>query len=492
MTLRTDGQAQGLGLAQHLPTLLAKLLPARLPTTIRPWRASVGRYLALAVLCDFTIAAIVVAVLTTGGRGITEAAALALAAGLGFIITIAGCRGYRGIRVASGAGEFHSLFRVAGVLAVASLAVHYVGVTELPGATFIEALGVTIALALVARALTRLVVRHLRARGMFVRRTLLVGSMESLNHIFEVLDEARSHGLVIVGVCTPTPPDSTSTRSPVLGRYESIPQLVDEFNVDEVLIAADAMEATDLRRLGWRLADRPTGLLVLPSITEVVPRRVHMESLGGTPLLGVALTTPRPSRWTKAVFDRAVGATMLIVALPIITIAAILVRSTSRGPALFKQTRVGIDGRPFTMHKLRSMTTDAEKRLPALREHNDGNGVLFKLREDPRVTPVGRVLRRLSIDELPQLWNVVTGQMSLVGPRPALPEEVAAFNEDARHRLCVKPGLTGLWQVSGRSNLSAAHSARLDLRYADNWSMAMDLTILWRTARAVLGGKGAY
>lgn len=490
MTLRTD--AQGHGRAPQLPTLLSRLLPDRAPLSPRPWRSSMTRYLALAMLCDFTIAAVVVAALASGGYPAAEAAALAVAAGLGFILTTAGCRGYRSVRAASGTGEFQSLFHVAGVLAVASLLVHYVGATALPGTKFVEALALTLGFALIARVATRITVLRMRTRGVFVRRTLLVGRIESLNPVFDVLDEARSNGLVVVGVCTPTPTEGSATRSPVLGRYESIPQLVEDFGVDEVLVAADAMCAADLRRLGWRLADRPTGLLVLPSITEVVPRRLHMESLGGTPLLGIAVASSRPSQWAKIAFDRVVGLLLFLVALPIIVGAAIAVRLTSRGPAFFTQTRVGINGRPFTMYKLRSMTIDAEARLAALQEDNDGNGVLFKLRDDPRVTPVGRVLRRLSIDELPQLWNVLTGDMSLVGPRPALPDEVAAFSDDLRHRLRVKPGLTGLWQVGGRSNLSAAQSARLDLRYADNWSMAMDILILWRTTRAVLGGRGAY
>ncbi len=489
MTLRTDGRAQRHGRAAHIPTLLARLLPA--PAAIRPWRSLVGRYLALAVLGDFAIAALVVTMLASE-YDTTATLAVATAAGLGFVVTMAACRGYRSVRAATGTDEFGSLFRVAGVLAVVSLAVHYIGVTDLPSSILIEALAFTIALALVTRALTRLVVRYLRSRGTFVRRTLLVGSIDGVNRVFDVLDEAHPHGLVVVGVCTPTHPGETSTRRPVLGRYDSIPQLVADLGVDAVLVAADAMDPTELRRLGWRLAEGRTELLVLPSITEVVPRRLHLESLGATPLLGVSLTTPLPSRWSKAVFDRVMGSVLLLLALPVIAGAGLAVRLTSRGPAFFRQTRVGMDGRHFTMYKLRSMTVDAEQRLSALREHSDGNGMLFKMREDPRVTPVGRVLRRLSIDELPQLWNVVTGDMSLVGPRPALPVEVAAYSDDVRHRLCVKPGLTGLWQVSGRSNLSAAESTLLDLRYADNWSMAMDITILWRTTRAVLEGRGAY
>jgi len=168
------------------------------------------------------------------------------------------------------------------------------------------------------------------------------------------------------------------------------------------------------------------------------------------------------------------------------------IRLSSKGPALFRQTRVGVDGREFTMLKFRSMVVDAEARREDLLGLSDGNGVLFKMRDDPRVTKVGKVIRRFSVDELPQLINVVRGDMSLVGPRPPLPEEVAGYSSDATRRLRVRPGVTGLWQVSGRSDLSWEESLRLDLRYVDNWSMALDLSILWRTWRAVVQGAGAY
>ena len=166
---------------------------------------------------------------------------------------------------------------------------------------------------------------------------------------------------------------------------------------------------------------------------------------------------------------------------------------TSRGPAFFKQERVGTEGERFTMYKLRSMYVDAEQRLADLRALNQhGDGVLFKMKDDPRVTPVGKHLRRFSLDELPQLINVVKGDMSLVGPRPPLQSEVKQYQNDVRRRLLVKPGLTGLWQVSGRSDLSWDESVRLDLHYVENWSLALDLHILWRTMFVVLGRHGAY
>ncbi|NUR99826.1 MAG: exopolysaccharide biosynthesis polyprenyl glycosylphosphotransferase, partial [Kribbellaceae bacterium] len=194
----------------------------------------------------------------------------------------------------------------------------------------------------------------------------------------------------------------------------------------------------------------------------------------------------------KNIFDRVVGCLMLVALTPLLLATALVVKLTSRGPVLFKQTRVGRGGEQFKMLKFRTMVVDAEERKAELHALNEGNGILFKLRDDPRITKAGRYLRRFSIDELPQLVNVLRGDMSLVGPRPPLPAEVAQYQIDDARRMLVKPGLTGLWQVSGRSDLTGEESMRLDLRYADNWSIALDLLILWKTARAVLGSDGAY
>ena len=182
----------------------------------------------------------------------------------------------------------------------------------------------------------------------------------------------------------------------------------------------------------------------------------------------------------------------LLLTLPALLVVGLLVRLDSPGPAIYRQQRVGRDGRLFTMYKFRSMSTSADDELVHLVAFNEADGVLFKIQHDPRITRIGGWLRRSSLDELPQLWNVVRGDMSLVGPRPALPEEVARYDVDPRRRLVVKPGITGLWQVSGRSDLSWAESVRLDVRYVDNWSLGLDLSILARTVRAVLGHRGAY
>jgi exopolysaccharide biosynthesis polyprenyl glycosylphosphotransferase len=221
--------------------------------------------------------------------------------------------------------------------------------------------------------------------------------------------------------------------------------------------------------------------------------RLSIRPVAGLSLLHLERPANRGGKMlVKAGLDRLFGTALFLAFGPLLAVLAVAVRRSSPGPVLFRQIRIGADGRPFQMLKFRSMVVDAEARLRDLARHDEGNGVLFKMRQDPRVTRVGAVLRRFSLDELPQLWNVVRGDMSLVGPRPPLPQEVIGYSDDATRRLRVRPGMTGLWQVSGRSDLSWEESLRLDLRYVDNWSLALDATILWRTLRAVIGRSGAY
>jgi exopolysaccharide biosynthesis polyprenyl glycosylphosphotransferase len=232
---------------------------------------------------------------------------------------------------------------------------------------------------------------------------------------------------------------------------------------------------------------------VAPGLIEVAGPRLHIRPFEGLPLLSVE--QPRFEGWSrvvKGVADRTVAALALLVLSPLLLAIALAVGVSSPGPVLYRQERVGINGRSFTMLKFRSMVQDADRQVDALRDDNISDGLLFKLRSDPRVTPVGRWLRRLSLDELPQLFNILGGSMSLVGPRPPLPSEVARYDSSVSRRLLVKPGLTGLWQVSGRSDLPWEEAVRLDLRYVENWSLALDLLILWKTARAVLSRSGAY
>src|SRR5690606_1620748 len=262
-------------------------------------------------------------------------------------------------------------------------------------------------------------------------------------------------------------------------------------DADVVLVADGALPADEFRRFQWAMERTETELVVVPDLREVLESRVDLQAVGATPIM-TALGPTTSQRFAKQVMDRVLGSLLLLAFSPVILGAMAAVRLTSPGPAIFRQIRVGRDGRQFTMFKLRTMHVDAERRREELLAANEGAGPLFKMADDPRVTKVGRVLRRFSIDELPQLWNVVRGEMSLVGPRPALPSEVATYDVMAMHRLHVRPGMTGLWQVSGRSRLSWQETVKLDLRYADNWSIRYDLQILGRTARPVHGADGAY
>jgi len=259
------------------------------------------------------------------------------------------------------------------------------------------------------------------------------------------------------------------------------------------VLSCPELDGHALRRMAWQLERDDIDLIVASSLVDVAGDRTTIRPVDGLPMLHV--DHPRLTggpRIVKEIFDR-IGAVILLATFsPLLLLIALLIKRTSPGPVLFRQVRVGRNGREFIIYKFRTMYLDAEARLADLRHLNEHDGVLFKMRNDPRVTRIGRWLRRLSLDELPQLFNVVLGHMSLVGPRPPLPEEVAAYPDDARRRLAVKPGITGLWQVSGRSDLPWEEAVRLDLRYVENWTLSLDLVILLRTLTAVSRGSGAY
>ena len=268
--------------------------------------------------------------------------------------------------------------------------------------------------------------------------------------------------------------------------------LVDDTRAELVLVAPGAT-GQQLREAAWQLEERPVRLAVIGPLDSVAPHRLTTTSFAGTTLMHVA--SSRPSALTRAMkngLDRCVGVALFVAAAPVLAVLAVLIRLDSPGAAMFRQTRVGEHGRLFTIYKLRTMTDDAEARRAELVAENEVDGHLFKIRSDPRVTRVGKFLRRSSLDELPQLLNVVKGDMSIIGPRPALPDEVAEYDAATRRRLAVKPGITGLWQVSGRSDLPYEEAVRLDLHYADNWRLSDDAVIVLRTARAVVASRGAY
>ncbi|ADX74178.1 glycosyl transferase possibly involved in lipopolysaccharide synthesis [Pseudarthrobacter phenanthrenivorans Sphe3] len=354
---------------------------------------------------------------------------------------------------------------------------------------------------LLARWLLRQHLNVDRLRGDRVSRLLLLGGPSAVAHLAKTLVEAPHAGYLPIAAYTPGVSEGSAQREisglPVLGlrgEISSILEAIDKSQADAVAVSAGVqLHPQTLRHLGWELAAKNVGLIMAPALTDIAGPRIHTQQVAGLPLIHV--TTPTlegGQRVVKRLFDVIVSAALIIFALPLMTLLALLVKIDSPGPVLFRQDRVGIEGARFKMLKFRTMVVDAERLLPGLMDKSEGNGVLFKLKDDPRVTRVGRFLRKFSLDELPQLFNIFLGAMSLVGPRPPLPSEVEAYESDVRRRLLVKPGLTGLWQVSGRSNLSWQDSVRLDLYYVENWSLAADLVILLRTVRAVFHGTGAY
>ena len=261
-----------------------------------------------------------------------------------------------------------------------------------------------------------------------------------------------------------------------------------------MLVGAQRETSDELRRVIWRLEGHGFGVCLVPVVADVAQPRVSTLPGTGVPILSfTARDMGAEVGLTKVIVDKVLALIALVVLAPVIIATALAVKLTSHGPVFFRQVRVGLRGREFEMLKFRTMYTDAEVRraeLEAMNTHS--GGTLFKIPDDPRITSTGRILRKYSLDELPQLINVLRGEMSLVGPRPPLPEEVANYPMDAHRRFCVRPGLTGLWQVSGRSDLDPEESVRLDSHYVEQWSPAMDVSILARTPKAVVSGEGAY
>ena len=326
---------------------------------------------------------------------------------------------------------------------------------------------------------------------------LAVGPAEWVADMVARTGRARHHGWVIEAACTATGTGTDGRGDvagvPVIGDFDAVKRAAWAGGYDIVAVApAPGWSPRRLQQLSWDLEGTGTDLVVDPGLMEVAGPRLHVAPVDGFPLL--RLTEPAftgLARVVKGAMDRVGALVLLVLTAPLMLGLAVAIRRDG-GPAFFVQTRTGRGGEPFRMIKFRSMVVDADRHRAALERVDEGAGPLFKLRHDPRVTPIGRSLRRYSLDELPQLFNVLAGSMSLVGPRPPLPEEVAVFTRDAHRRLLVKPGMTGLWQVSGRSDLSWDESVRLDLRYVENWTLAMDMSILWKTLRAARTGSGAY
>lgn len=284
--------------------------------------------------------------------------------------------------------------------------------------------------------------------------------------------------------------DVESHEFSLVGPIASLDRLVQQFSVDEIVVALPPNRREQLGRIVARGFGRPVQVKFAADLGEPLPERFELHRHGGRSFIGFAPVAP--VSWLKRAFDLVFGTLILIGLSPFMAAIAILIRLDSPGPVFYGQERVGKDGVRFKMLKFRSMRQDADKLLEQLRAQNEASGPLFKMRNDPRVTKIGRVLRRTSLDELPQLFNVLLGQMSLVGPRPPVPSEVAQYEDWQLGRLRAVPGMTGLWQVSGRSDVPFHDMVRLDLHYIRNWSLWWDLEIILRTIPAVIGKSGAY
>jgi exopolysaccharide biosynthesis polyprenyl glycosylphosphotransferase len=334
-----------------------------------------------------------------------------------------------------------------------------------------------------------------RMRGRCMRRVTAVGHAAAVASLIVQLRRDRFHGLEVVNACLDDQAGLAEIEHvPVNGGLPDAARVAAATGTDTVaVLACPELDGVTLRRLAWELEKEGTDLCVAPALMDVAGPRTTIRPVAGLPLLHVDhAELSGVKRTVKTIFDLAFATTALCVLSPLFAFIAATIRLREGGPVLFAQTRIGKDGQPFTVLKFRTMVPDAERRREALRELDEGDGLLFKVRKDPRVTATGAWLRRSSLDELPQLFNVLLGEMSLVGPRPPLPSEAAGYGLDVRRRLVVRPGMTGLWQVHGRSDLSREDAVRLDLRYVENWSLALDLQILWKTCAAVARGRGAY
>jgi len=335
-----------------------------------------------------------------------------------------------------------------------------------------------------------------RSTGQCMSNVLAVGPESAVEDLITELRRDSYHGLTVVAACVRETTSETVAGIPVFGGMAAsdVVDAVSRSRADTVAVLSSSdLDSVTLRQIAWGLEKTGTELCVAPALLDVAGPRTTIRPIAGLTLLHVdhpQLSGPR--QVLKDLFDRSAAAVALVLMTPLMVAIAIAIKLSDSGPALFTQTRIGKDGQPFKIYKFRTMVVDAEKRLAELLEKNENDGAKFKIRRDPRVTEIGGQLRKWSLDELPQLFNILLGEMSLVGPRPALPDETAQYAAHVRRRLAVRPGLTGLWQVSGRSDLTWDESVRLDIRYVENWSFALDLQILWKTISTIFKGSGAY
>jgi len=467
----------------------------RAPRRLTTWTRDYLRKVALADLGCAVVGVFMAAQLRFGSNVTDMYLALSLTLPVLWIAALWLAGAYDVRFIGTGSDEFRKVLN-AGVSLTAAVAIFSYAINlELSRAYVVIALPSVTLFDLLARFAMRKRLHKLRSRNRCLHNVVAVGHELAVADLVTELKRDWYHGLSVVGACVVRPGECDEVVGvPVYGGLDDITAAVKAYSADTVAITAcPEMDGVRLRSLAWELEKTGTDLCVSPALLDVAGPRTTIRPTAGLTLLHVDHPQLSGLRLVlKGLFDRCAAAAALVMLAPVMVALAVAVWLHDRGPALFTQVRVGKDGNSFRMYKFRTMIVDAEKRRTELLPSNDSDGVLFKLRRDPRVTSVGAHLRRLSLDELPQLFNVFLGHMSLVGPRPALPDEAAVYAEHVRRRLVVKPGLTGLWQVNGRSDLSWEESVRLDLRYVENWSFTLDLQILWKTIAVMVRGSGAY
>ena len=349
---------------------------------------------------------------------------------------------------------------------------------------------------LAEKILVRVLARYVRSKGLNYRTILIVGTGRRATDIAEMLEDHKYWGYKILGFVSDGHRLSNGwARYRVFGAVPDLKRILESREIhpiDEIVFAVTRKKLDEMKQIFIMCEELGIRTRVAMNIFQNRVARVELEELEGIPFLTFTTTPSNETQLAlKRLLDLSVSLLLLALAFPIILVAAIAIRLTSPGSVLFKQERIGLNGRIFTLYKFRTMIEDAHSRRHEVSHLNEMTGPVFKMRKDPRVTPVGRLLRKFSLDELPQLWNVLKGDMSLVGPRPPIPEEVASYHRWHRRRLSMKPGLTCLWQVSGRNEVDFDRWMQLDLQYIDNWSPSLDLKILLRTIPTVLSGRGA-
>jgi len=425
---------------------------------------------------------------------ITSAAVAPMA--IAWLMALAVMGSYAPTSMGAGTNEYRKVLSAstltAGVIGVGCYLLRY----PLSRGLFFLTFLIGVPLVLLGRHLTRRVIHRIHERGGLRQSLVLVGAPAQVDEVATVLRREQWLGYDIVGAIVPPTDQISITRGgvPVLGSTSRTDVLAREWDPDIVLFVGGAVNsAREMRRAAWSLEASGARIMLVPSLTDVASDRIQVRPAAGLPMMELQGPAGRStSRALKRAFDVVGAGAILILTSPVLLATALAIKLNDGGPVLYRQTRSGRDGAPFACFKFRSMIVDAESVLPAVKNQHGDDHVLFKSKDDPRITRPGRFIRRYSIDELPQLLNVLEGSMSLVGPRPPLPSEVARYSADVHRRLAVRPGMTGLWQVSGRSDLSWDDTVRLDLYYVDNWSILRDLTILARTVHAVVSSRGAY